>query len=81
MGQSVFNAFHAAAVDAVGHAKHKSVAKRKAQEAPSVDDDPPPAVLGGDPRPDAEEPLRQGMLMLDATVAPQAIRFPTDLGC
>jgi hypothetical protein len=28
----------------------------------------------------AEEPTHQGKLILDATVAPQAIRFPTDLG-
>ena len=40
-------------------------------------DDQPPAAGGGIPQ--QEEPVHQGKLILDATVAPQAIRYPTDL--
>ncbi|MEE9357793.1 hypothetical protein [Candidatus Vondammii sp. HM_W22] len=41
-------------------------------------DDEPPSVSGGAPEEEASE--RQGKLILDATIAPQAIRYPADLG-
>ena len=77
MGQAVFDVFHSAVIDAVDNAKRKPAANRQRQVEESTDDDNPPAVSGG--RPDKAEPERQGKLILDATVAPQAIRFPTDL--
>ncbi len=78
MGQSVFDVFHAAVIDAVDGAKAKTPAKRS-EKSNSNDDDQPPAVSGDDAETSAEEPTHQGKLILDATVAPQAIRFPTDL--
>ena len=80
MGQSVFDVFYNAVIDAVDKAKQKPAAKPKAKAKPSDDDEPPPSVSEGEPESDAVEPERQGKLILDATVAPQAIRFPTDLG-
>lgn len=77
MGQSVFDVFHDAVIDAVDRTRKPS-AKRSAR-GKSNDDDQPPAVSGGDPESSAEKSTPQGKLILDATVAPQAIRFPTDL--
>ena len=80
MGQSVFDVFHNTVIEAVDNAKQKPAARRKTSEEQSNDDNQPPAVSDGDPESDAAEPAHQGKLILDATVAPQAIRFPTDLG-
>ena len=80
MGQGVFDAFHESLIDAVE--------SRKSREAPSGargvrshdDDEPPGAAAQGDsPGEEDVEPTRQGKLVLDATVAAQAIRYPTDL--
>ena len=79
MGQSVFDVFYAAVIEAVDNVKQKSVAKRKTAADKSDDDDPPPVVPEHTPESDSVVPARQGKLILDATVAPQAIRFPTDL--
>jgi IS5 family transposase len=79
MGQSVFDVFSAAVIDAVDNARQKPVAKRKVQGGKSNDDDPPSAGSGGGPESGTVGPAHQGKLLLDATVAPQAIRFPTDL--
>jgi len=79
MGQSVFDVFYDAVIEAVDKAKQKPATKPKAKAKPSDDDEPPPPVSGNEPEPDAVEAARQGKLILDATVAPQAIRFPTDL--
>lgn len=79
MGRSVFDVFYAAVIDAVDKAKQKLVARRKAPARTSDDDDPPPTVPDDAPGSDTAEPTQQGKLILDATVAPQAIRFPTDL--
>ncbi len=83
MGPSVFEVFHGAIIDAVDQAKAKNKPgsrSRSAQCKSASDDDhddaPPPAP-GGPPQ--EEAPARQGKLILDATVAPQAIRYPTDL--
>jgi IS5 family transposase len=51
--------------------------KPKAKQ--SDDDAPTPSVSADEPETDAVEPTRQGKHILDATVAAQAIRFPTGL--
>ena len=79
MVQSVFYVFYDAVIDAVDEAKQKPLAGRKTYGENSDDDDQPPAVSESLPESDAAEPAQQGKLILDATVAPQAIRFPTDL--
>lgn len=75
MGQSVFEVFQSAIIDAVEEAKPKQKAKTKKKS--ESDNDKPPSSPGG--RSEEESPERQGKLILDATVAPQAIRYPTDL--
>ena len=77
MGQSVFDVFYEAVIEAAGKAKQKPVTKAKPK--PSGDDEPPSAVSDEESAPEGVEPAREGKLILDATVAPQAIRFPTDL--
>ena len=78
MGQSVFDVFHAAVIDAVDGARSRPASKRCIEDK-SNDDDEPPAVSDEDGKASVEESTHQGKLILDATVAPQAIRFPTDL--
>jgi hypothetical protein len=80
MGQGVFDAFHASILEALERNKPTKGSPR-AQAVRSHDDDEPPGAAAQDESPaeaDAE-PARQGKLILDATVAPQAIRYPTDL--
>ena len=78
MGQTVFDVFHDAVIDALEHTRAKPVAQRgSVHEEPPKDDDEPPGASGGNR--EEETPDKQGKLILDATVAPQAIRFPTDL--
>lgn len=79
MGQSVFDVFHNAVIDAVDTAKQKPASKGRGQQESSKDDDDHSASAGGGSAQSSEEPAQQGNLILDATVAPQAIRFPTDL--
>jgi hypothetical protein len=79
MSQPVFDVFQSAIIDAVESAKPKPEAKTK-----SVDKDgEPPAAGSGDTADEqvTEEalPEHDGKLILDATVTPQAIRYPTDL--
>lgn len=87
MGQTVFDEFHEAIIEAVEHSRTKHAVK--------ADDDDDHAggdgtlshseADGSDPA-TAEQSLadesvhNRGKLILDATVAEQAIRFPTDLG-
>ena len=82
MGQSVFEVFHGAIIEAVEDAR----AKKKPSESKSFEseerseedhDDDSPSSSGGNVRED--ESKRQGKLILDATVSEQAIRYPTDL--
>ena len=75
MGQSVFDVFQSAIVDSVEEAKAKQ--KKTSREKSDQDDNEPPSVSGGG-SPDKEQE-HEGKLILDATVAPQAIRYPTDL--
>ena len=80
MGQSVFDVFYEAVIEAVDQDKaKKGVAKRQTPAENSDDDNPPPGGSAGEPASTSEEATNQGKLILDATVAPQAIRFPTDL--
>ena len=74
MGQSVFEVFQSAIIDLVEEAKAKR--KKTSREKPDHDDEPPSASGGGSPDKEQEH---EGRLILDATVAPQAIRYPTDL--
>ncbi len=83
MGPSVFEVFHGAIIDAVDIAKAKnkpgSQSRPTARKSRSDDDHDgePPSSPGTT---DEEQALtHQGKLILDATVAPQAIRYPTDL--
>ncbi len=77
MGASVFDVFQSAIVASIEEEKKKQQ-KRKNTLDKSDDDSEPPAPSGTD---GVDEPTenRQGKLLLDATVAPQAIRYPTDL--
>jgi hypothetical protein len=81
MGQGVFEVFQGAIIDAVEEVKAKkksqSQTRQSQSEQPPEGSDDPPASSGGTPQ--EEEPEHQGKLILDATVAPQAIRYPTDL--
>ena len=78
MGQDVFEIFHGAIIGAMEEAKTKRQPDVKKQRSSGHDDnDNPPPDSGVADSEDAEE--RQGKLILDATVAPQAIRYPTDL--
>jgi len=74
MGPSVFDVFQTAIIDTVEGMKEKQKTTGKKADQ---DDDEPPSVSGGGPQNDEVE--HQGKLILDATVAPQAIRYPTDL--
>jgi len=75
MGQSVFEVFQSAIVDAVEDAKTRQ--KKASREKSDQETNEPPSASGGG-SPD-KEPEHEGKLILDATVAPQAIRYPTDL--
>jgi IS5 family transposase len=75
MGKSVFDVFEAAVIDSVESAKARQK-KASGKKPDKGDGDPPPVSGGGSPE---EAPQHQGKLILDATVAPQAIRYPTDL--
>ncbi len=83
MGPSVFEVFHGAIIDAVDQAKAKSKpgspATSKSRSDDDHDDQPPTALSAPEDTPQEPAPVHQGKLILDATVAPQAIRYPTDL--
>jgi hypothetical protein len=74
MGQSVFDVFQGAVIDAVESAKRKQKTKTTNEDK---DNEPPPPSSGNTA--DGKTAERQGKLILDATVTPQAIRYPTDL--
>ena len=76
MGPSVFETFQTAIVDSVEKAK-TGQKKAAGSKSDGDDDNGPPPASGGDSQ--AEAPTHQGQLILDATVAPQAIRYPTVL--
>lgn len=79
MGQGVFDVFHDAVIDALDIANEKRAVKgRSSKEEPPEDDDNEPSAASGGSSDEDQRP-HQGKLILDATVAPQAIRYPTDL--
>jgi len=83
MGPAVFETFHEAIIGALESEKRKGMAN---DQPSSSDDDEPPtptavATSSDDVIAEADKPeSHRGKLILDATVAPQAIRYPTDLG-
>ena len=83
MGASVFEVFESSLITALEQIKTK---RQKSQRTDQKSDDQPPASptspSDGEPLSPADPPSdqpRQGRLMVDATVAPQAIRYPTNL--
>jgi len=76
MGPSVFDVFQTAIIDTVEGMKAKQK-KSMGKKADQNDHEPPSDSGTGRQNDEAEH---QGKLILDATVAPQAIRYPTDLG-
>ena len=85
MGQEVFEVFHGAIIDSLERikTKRKSVVQKppgtgkteRTQKQHTNDDQP----SGSDGETEETAAKHQGKLILDATVAPQAIRYPTDL--
>ena len=82
MGRGVFVIFQGAIIDALEEAKAKKASQSQAKSSQcndqAEDDHNDPPSASGD-TPQEEEPAHRGKLILDATVAPQAIRYPTDL--
>jgi len=79
MGPDVFEIFQGAIIDAVEDAKSKRKSQSQAKCSDQTEDDNDPlSASGGCPQ--EEELKHRGKLILDATVAPQAIRYPSDLG-
>ena len=70
LGIEAFEALNQAFLEGVREAEDLKQTKR----ARDKDEDPPDSGS-----PSSEEPKRQGTLILDASVAPQDIRYPTDL--
>ena len=81
MGPAVFDRFNQSIIDVIEQKKAASSRASKATESEHHDDDPPSGgvnIKASAAEPESE-PDPQGKLILDATVAEQAIRFPTDL--
>jgi hypothetical protein len=84
MGATVFDGFHQAIIDA-HEGKKAPKEPENAQAAPSDGATPLEAPVAqideaSQPQtPDSVEPTHSGRLIVDATVAEQAIRYPTDL--
>lgn len=82
MGQSIFDNFQSAIISSMEDRKEK----RKLLEEKTDNDDEPPTASSDKAETitetiaEVEEKENQGKLLMDATVAPQAIRYPTDLG-
>jgi hypothetical protein len=85
MGQSVFDSFHGAIIEAVESSKPKQATGLSSEPTQAKrdddddDDDEPRSTSDVGTRDEEEGEAHQGKLILDATVAPQAIRYPTDL--
>ena len=84
MGKGVFEVFEQSVIDAI--AKHKGQKARPSATSGkkgSFDEDDPTDGSGVDQSESADSPdedqSHQGYLLLDATVAEQAIRYPTDV--
>ncbi len=82
MGQDVFEVFHTAIINALDQMPIKDKSKSQSNRTKpddSSDSDNPPPTCAAPPFEEESEPTHQGKLILDATVAEQAIRYPTDL--
>jgi transposase, IS5 family len=84
MGQSVFDEFQRAIIDSVAEEKHKkqrrhSDGRTEDKDSGSDGNEPPSDTQPEELNKEPELSNHQGKLILDATVAPQAIRYPTDL--
>ena len=75
MGQAMFDAFHGAIIDVVATKNPKEASIPIEHDRVDNDDPPPP----DESHSTEETSLKQGKLIIDATVANQAIRYPTDL--
>ena len=83
MGQAMFESFHEAILEAVVKSQPAKRSQGKANAKGSDQDEEPPTGGTSEATEAAQTPTearpRQGKLILDATVAEQAIRYPTDL--
>ncbi len=79
MGQSLCDVLYGAVIDAVDSTAQKTVTPTPTKAVPSGDDEPPPPAPEQASESADSEPTHRGKVLLDATGAPQAIRFPTDL--
>ena len=85
MGETVFEGFHQAIIDAHEGKKLPKEPENTNQVLPAESHKPleqPEAQINEASdlqAPDSAEPTNQGRLILDATLAEQAIRYPTDL--
>jgi hypothetical protein len=77
MGQGVFDEFHEAVIESVERKKAKRVVKDSDDGGTSSASSSADVESGKDK---VDVPQNHGKLILDATVAEQAIRYPTDLG-
>lgn len=75
MGQAMFDAFHGEIIKAV-ETKRAAQKSNKADEEGDDKNDPPPVEKSHLPE---DQSRNKGKLIVDATVADQAIRYPTDL--
>lgn len=77
MVQGVFDEFHEGVIESVERRK----AKRVVKDNDDAGTNSTPSSTDTEPDKDKEDvPLNHGKLILDVTVAEQAIRYPTDLG-
>ncbi len=83
IGQSVFDEFQRIIIDAVAEQKQKKPHKLSDDKTANKEtgSDGPETPTGAQAKEENKEPesSHQGKLIIDATVAPQAIRYPTDL--
>jgi len=88
MGQTVFDEFHQAIIETVEPGRKKKSTKaidddnddNDVSNSGDVDSSGTATAMEADQSLADELPLNHGKLILDATVAEQAIRYPTDLG-
>ncbi len=78
MGQNVFEIFHQAIVNKVSEGKTSQV-KKSLRDDKSLPNNSPSSLPSPESEQQEQNPTHKGKLILDATVAEQAIRFPTDL--
>ena len=79
MGQDIFEVFHQAIVDKVSEGKASQARKSPRKENEGSPNNPPNSPPSSRGEQQGQKPTHKGKLILDATVAEQAIRFPTDL--